>query len=97
LILLEKIIIIRGVASEKGFSTVEKLSENPVLVERACGGWLASGLVSGTLRIGVTGDSEGDALAQFRAAASDWERNLSLSRSDMVEGDDEDHLEQSAR
>lgn len=60
------------------------------IVQRECGGWIASGLASGTLRIGVTADSESAALDRFRKAASEWERNLSLGPRTVVEGGHED-------
>jgi hypothetical protein len=67
------------------------------IVQRECGGWIASGRASGTLRIGVTADSESAALERFREAVSEWERNLSLDRGSVIEGGNEADVESSAR
>ena len=63
---------------------MDNASENPVLVERECGGWLASGLVSGTLRIGVTSDTEAGAIEKFADTIRAWRRNLSAPTNDPL-------------
>lgn len=48
----------------------------PILSERACGGWLAVGAPESLLRIGVTAESRERALAEFAAAVRRWEALL---------------------
>lgn len=44
----------------------------PVVIERHLGGWLAVSAPDETLRLGVVGDDERDARAEFDRSASRW-------------------------
>lgn len=44
----------------------------PVIVARACGGWLAYSHHHDTLKIGVTGQTENDAAERFSASYARW-------------------------
>lgn len=48
----------------------------PVLVERDYGGWLAVSESGSRIRIGVIGDSEGEARSKFAATVAEWEKLL---------------------
>jgi hypothetical protein len=54
-------------------------AHEPILIERACGGWLAVTQPDDSLRIGVTADTEAEARAAFDEAVVAWERLLALS------------------
>lgn len=51
--------------------TREKLAE-PVLIERACGGWLAVSKPESPLKIGVTAETEDGARMAFDRAVGEW-------------------------
>lgn len=51
-------------------------SENPRLVRRNCGGWLALSNRDSSLRIGVTGESEAKARDAYGQAIKAWKRNF---------------------
>lgn len=45
---------------------------HPVTIRRASGAWLAVSPIGSELKIGVTGDTEIEAVENFRAAFSTW-------------------------
>jgi len=48
----------------------------PNLYRRACGGWIAVSPDTAGIKMGVIGETEGEAIARFRASYSEWLKNL---------------------
>ncbi len=58
----------------------ELKDENPVLVQRRSGGWLALAPVESCLRIGVTAATAEQAAVNYDRARVDWHRTLATAQ-----------------
>ena len=59
---------------------VERIT--PRLIERRCGGWIATSEANASLKIGVTADTEQQARLNFERAVKEWEHILTTPRKD---------------
>lgn len=48
------------------------MQDEPILIERSCGGWLAVAPDDALLHFGVTGDDADDARQSFKLATERW-------------------------
>jgi len=55
---------------------MQKSESGPMVVHRACGGWLAFAPTGSELRIGVTADSEREARNQYAETVARWRAML---------------------